>query len=75
MDTNVVIDYIGNILPEKADIFIGSLTPIISIVSRMEVMGWYKATPSHLWKLESFISLAHVYNLDEKVVLKTISLR
>ena len=75
MDSNVVIDYFGNNLPNKATSFIDNLPAVISVITRIEILGWYNATPEQLHKLQSFAQQAVVYSLTETVVQQTILLR
>lgn len=75
MDSNVVIDYLGNKIPPNGTAFIGRLMPVISVISRIEILGWYRASSEQLEKLSPFISNAFIYPLNEPVILKTILLR
>ena len=75
MDTNVVIDYLGNKLPSSGASFIDNLPAIISVITRIEILGWYQATDEGLAKLRPFIQGAIIYSLEEKYVQQTILLR
>ncbi|GEO11011.1 hypothetical protein SAE01_35070 [Segetibacter aerophilus] len=75
MDSNVVIDYLGNKLPPAATTFIDDLVPVVSVVSRIEILGWLGITQKQSDKLSLFINNAFVYPLDEPIILKTIELR
>ncbi len=75
MDSNVVIDYFGNKLPHKATSFINNLPAVISVITRIEILGWYNATPEQLHKLKNFVEQSVVYSLTEVVIQQTISLR
>jgi len=75
MDTNVVIGYLSNLLPPSNALPIDSLPAIISVITRIELLGWYNATPSQLSKLQPFMDNAQIYSLNEEVVLQTINLR
>lgn len=51
IDSNVLIDYLGNKLPENGAAFLESLPFVISIITKIEILGWYQATKeqsSHL---------------------------
>jgi len=48
MDTNVVIDYLGNKLPLPGASFIDDLPGVISVISRIEILGWYNASSEQL---------------------------
>ena len=75
MDTNVVIDYLSNQLPLVSASEIDKLPGIISVITRIELLGWYNATSTQLAKLEPFINNAQIYNLTEDVIEQTIIIR
>lgn len=75
MDTNVVIDYLGNKLPPSGTSFIDNLPGVISVITRIEILGWYNATRDQLAKLRPFIESAAIYSLSENCIQKTILLR
>ena len=77
LDTNVVIDYTANLLPDNGK---QKLTSIIddefniSVVVKIEVLG-YNDLPTKIKQLEAFLNLAVVFPLDDDVTAKTIYLR
>ena len=75
IDTNVVIDYLSSQLPQASASKLDNLPGVISVITRIELLGWYNATPEQLNKLNPFIANAHIYNLSEEIILETISLR
>ncbi len=75
IDTNAVIDYLDNKLPEGGSGLIDGITPQISVITRMELLGWTNAEDQQLQVLEQFVVASIVYGLDESVVVKTIDLR
>ena len=75
MDSNVVIDYFGNNLTGNAVSFIDNLPAVISVITRIEILGWYNATPEQLSKLQNFVQQSLVYPLTETIIQKTILLR
>ncbi|HXS57823.1 MAG TPA: type II toxin-antitoxin system VapC family toxin [Hanamia sp.] len=75
IDTNVVIDYLGNKLPLSGTAFIDNLPGVISVITRIEILGWYNATSGQLTKLTPFIQNSVIYSLTEHYVQKTILLR
>lgn len=75
IDTNVVIDTIDNALPHKGMAFVGSLPPIISEVTRMELLGWTNATVAQLAPVQNFINIAILLPINENVILKVIDIR
>jgi len=75
MDSNVIIDYLGDKLPAKSTLLIERLPIIISVITRIEIIGWYKATDQQIDKLTSFCSRAFIYPLNEEIILQTINIR
>jgi predicted nucleic acid-binding protein len=75
MDTNVVIGYLSNQLPNNSALIIDKLPGIISVITRIELLGWYNATTVQLAKLQPFIDNAKIYNLSEDIILQSIALR
>jgi predicted nucleic acid-binding protein len=75
MDTNVVIDYLGNKLPPGGSVFIDNLFPVISVISRIEILGWFGSSPTQLARLNAFVNCALVFTLTENIILKTIAIR
>ena len=75
IDSNTAIDYLDNKLPIKSAELIDNVFIQISVITRMELLGWPKATLSQINILQQFISSALVYSLDEPIILKAIELR
>jgi len=75
IDTNTVIDYLDNKLPEANSILIDENTPRISVITRMELLGWTLATKEQLQVLEQFINASVVYDLTEPIIVRAIELR
>ncbi|WP_061248969.1 type II toxin-antitoxin system VapC family toxin [Leptospira noguchii] len=75
LDTNTVIDHLANQLPESGANFIDNLLPAISVISKIELLGWNKASEEEISRIENFISLSYVFALDEQVIQETIILR
>jgi predicted nucleic acid-binding protein len=75
IDTNVIIDYLGNKLPSKNLEFIDRNKLRISIISKIEVLSWSKATSDYIDIVSRFIGLSDTLNLDELVTNKTIEIR
>jgi predicted nucleic acid-binding protein len=77
VDSNVIIDYVSNRIPEKSakqlDIYFNSNFSV-SIVSKIEVLG-FKTQEYELKQLESFIQLSSIVYIDEAVADKTIEIR
>ena len=76
-DSNTIIDYIGNKMPDKAmqvldEYFNSSL--IISVISKIEVLG-FNDQEEELTRLSNFIELSQVLYINDEVADKTIELR
>ena len=75
IDSNAVIDYLGNLLPPVGTNFMDNIIPAISTITRIEILGWYNATPQQLHRLHSFINNTKQYTLTEAIIEATIKLR
>jgi predicted nucleic acid-binding protein len=75
MDTNVIIYVLDNALPSNGLAFVSTLPPIISEVTRMELLGWPNATPTQLAPVAAFVSNANLLPINELVILKVIEIR
>jgi predicted nucleic acid-binding protein len=75
IDNNVIIDGFGNKLTENGNLFLSSLSPIISAVTKIEVLGWRNATKEQLRPLEDFMEFARILPIDDQVISKTIKIR
>ena len=75
IDTNAVIDYLDNKLPEKIASLIDGISVQISVITRMELLGWANATTEQTQVLQQFINVSTVFSLEEPVIVKAIELR
>jgi predicted nucleic acid-binding protein len=75
LDTNAAIDYLGNKLPGAGSLFLDNLVPAISVMTRIEILGWFQINAKQLLSLSDFIDNSIIYALDERIILKTIELR
>jgi hypothetical protein len=66
LDTNSVIDYLGNKFPEKNAAFLDNIKPNISVITRIEVLGWLNATSDQLERLGFYIQ-ATIYFLWKRI--------
>jgi hypothetical protein len=76
MDTNAVIDYLGNRLPVSGMDFMGTVIdagPNISVITKIEVLG-FNAPGEHSQLLADFINDASVLDLTDNVVDATIDI-
>jgi hypothetical protein len=78
IDTNVAIYYFGSLLSEDAASFIENLFRSnyhISVINRIELLGFDKISPAQSKALEAFVYNATIIDLDEAVVIETIKIR
>jgi predicted nucleic acid-binding protein len=75
IDTNVIIDNLGNKLPKNAIDFISNIDFSISSITKVEVLGWKNATENQLKPLYSFMETLNILPIDEAVINKTIEIR
>ncbi|SMD41847.1 hypothetical protein SAMN00777080_0379 [Aquiflexum balticum DSM 16537] len=77
IDTNAVIDYLGNKLPASGMIFLNGIIdviPNISVVTKIELLG-FNSLDEHNKTISNFINDAAVLNLTDNVVEATIEIR
>ena len=77
IDTNAVIDYLGNRLPATGMGFMNSVidaVPNISVVTKIEVLG-FNAPEQHYKTLSDFINDATVFDLTNNIVEASIDIR
>ena len=77
LDTNTIIDYIGDKLPTSAALAMDEIIDSqlnTSIVARIEALG-FNGEAAEMQKLTHFLQLAKVYYADDPIAEKTIELR
>jgi len=77
IDTNAVIDYLGNKLPASGMDFMNTVidaVPNVSVVTKIEVLG-FNAPEQHYKTLSDFINDATVLDLTNNVVEASIEIR
>jgi predicted nucleic acid-binding protein len=77
LDTNTVIDYVGDKLPQGSALTMDKLVNDelnISIIVRIETLG-FNGEEFEMQKLKDFLSLAKIYYVDDLIADKTIDLR
>ena len=65
--SQVTIDLLSNLITEHCF--------NISILTKIEFLGWDKHTPEGFKKCKKLIELANIYSLDEEIANKAIELR
>ncbi len=77
IDTNSVIDYLGNKLPLIGMEFMNSIIDTavnVSVITKIEVLG-FNATKEHYELLTDFMSDATIFDLTDNVVEACIDIR
>lgn len=75
IDTNIVIATFGNTLPSEGAAFIRTISPNISVITQIELLGWHGVSASDLIPLTDFVNKATIFPLDPPIVQQTIILR
>ncbi len=75
IDTNIAIEYLDRTLSAGGYAFVGNIPVLLSVITRIELLGWQKISTSVSARLETYIGNAFIYSLDEPIILKTIELR
>ena len=75
IDTNIVVFYLDNRLPKTVATIIEDSNPNISVITRMELLSWGKATKMQSEIISKFIEASIIHNLEEEVILKAIEIR
>lgn len=77
LDTNVIIDFLGNKLPEQTLTFLIPIIdsiPNVSVITQIELLG-FKTSNRHQKVLSNFVEDSKIYQLTGSVFTQTISLR
>jgi predicted nucleic acid-binding protein len=78
-DTNIVIYYLQQQLPTSAEEFIDKIlqssSPIISVISEIELLCWKTQSESDIKVLQEFIDNVLTIDLEQNIKLKTAEIR
>ena len=77
LDTNTVIDYVGDKLPQISALAMDKLVNEelnISIIVKIETLG-FNGEDSEMQKLKDFLSLAKIFYVEDSIAEETINLR
>jgi len=77
VDSNTIIDYVGNKMPDKSLLLLDGYFNAnfsLSIISKIEVLGFTDSS-DELKRLADFIDLANIIYVDDVIANKTIELR
>lgn len=78
LDTNIIIYYLGGVLPEPARQFTDKVLmhqANLSVISRIELFSWISLTPTALDQLNEFIDNVNVIGLEDDIISNTIQIR
>ena len=75
IDTNTAIDYLDNKLPKHFASLLESVTIYLSVIVRMELLSWKKATYNQEQILLKYINASFVYGLYEPIIVDAIFIR
>jgi predicted nucleic acid-binding protein len=74
-DTNTIVDYLENRLPQKSIDLIDNIAIQFSVISRIELLVWQNISDGQLKVLNDFISASVIFGLSENIILKSIEVR
>src|ERR1022692_3024473 len=75
IDSNAIIDFFNKSLPENGKKLLFNTTPIISIITFIELFGNKKSIEDEIVQLKRFCEVATIYTIDRNIALITIELR
>lgn len=78
IDTNILIYHLNDVLNEQAEQLLETALThhsYISVITRIEVLGWKSHTPDSLKNAQDLLACLDECPLNEKVVEKCITLR
>jgi len=75
IDSNVIIDLFKKELPDNAKYLLFEQTPVISIITRIEIFCSSNIGDLERSNLDGFIKKATIFGLNDDIVHKTILLR
>ncbi len=78
IDTNVAIYYFGLALSTESEKFMDKILGerySISVINRIELLGFERLNENESDALNAFISNSSIFDLEEDIILKTIQIR
>ncbi len=78
LDTNAVINYLDASMPPKAMLFMNVVVDNqcnISVITKMEALGYGFKSPAEQKTMWAFITDSAIFNLNDDIVNRTISIR
>ena len=77
IDTNAVIDYLGEKLPASGMVFMNDVidaVPMVSVITKIEVLG-FNAPAEHYQLLIDFMNDATLFALTDEIIDASIEIR
>ena len=74
-DTNILVDMLGNSMPDNVKLKILKIVPVVSVITYIEAMGWYQATALQLRIIQSFMDIATILPINQSVIETAVRLR
>jgi predicted nucleic acid-binding protein len=77
IDSNVLIDYLAERIPQAGSDFVEQIFTeqfLISVIVKIEVLG-YNDIPHRMEAMENFVALSQTIPLDNHITQRTIELR
>jgi len=78
LDTNAIINYLDASLPVAGTQLLNTIVddePMVSIITKMETLGFYFNSAEEQTTMETFINGCTILDLNNDIVNKTISIR
>ena len=75
IDTNVVVDVLGNVMPDNVKQKVAQMLPVVSAVTYMEALGWHRISSSQLEILQQFMDIATILPINQPVIETTVQIR
>lgn len=79
LDTNIAIYFLDGLLPEKAlnhiEEKLDETGGFISIITKIELLGWQAPSPNAIRKVENFVNDCEVLSLTDEIANKAIEIR
>lgn len=78
LDSNFVINYFKGLYKGAAGAYADSIineTTFISVITRIELLGWQSILPEDELMINNFITDSVVFYLEESIIQQTIALR
>ena len=78
IDTNILIYFFDGKIPEPSRLMVRSVFSSsfnISVISKIEFLGWQKYSDQQYHKAEQFISGANIFSLTDEIVGETVRIK